>query len=169
VFSDHGWHLGEKNNVAKQTLWERSTRVPLVIVPPKNLTDFPRGKRCVRPVELLDLYPTLLEAAALPAEPSDSHLEGLSLMPWLRNPDAPRERPALTTLYSGNHGLRDECFRYIRYADGSEEMYDHTKDPHEHHNLIGSAADNPELRAAITRLAAWIPKEQAGAPDLVQP
>lgn len=169
VFSDHGWHLGEKNHVAKQTLWERSTRVPLVIVPPKRITDTPRGARCDRPVDSLDIYPTLLEATAVPTAASDQHLEGLSLMPWMRNPQAPRERPALTTLYSHNHALRDERFRYIRYADGSEELYDHATDPHEHHNLIAKAKKAPELRAAVERLSAWLPKEQAGEPDLILP
>lgn len=169
VFSDHGWHLGEKNHVAKQTLWERSTRVPLVIVPPKRITDTPRGVRCERPVDLIDIYPTLLAAAAIPAADSDKHLEGLSLMPWIANPAAPRERPALTTLYSHNHTLRDERYRYIRYADGSEELYDHSTDPHEHHNLIAKTKENPELRAAVERLSAWLPKEQAGQPDLVLP
>ena len=169
VFSDHGWHLGEKNHVAKQTLWERSTRVPLIIVPPMQVADTPRGARCERPVDLVDLYPTLIEAAGLPAKASDQHVEGLSLMPWIRNPEAPRERPALTTLYSGNHSLRDERYRYIRYADGSEELYDHATDPHEHRNLIVKIKERPELRAVVERLAAWIPKEQAGEPDLVLP
>lgn len=169
VFSDHGWHLGEKGHVAKQTLWERSTRVPLIIVPPKRISDTPRGVVCERPVDLLDLYPTLLEAAGLAPSESDRHLEGLSLMPWIRDPAAPRERPALTTLYSGNHSLRDERWRYTRYADGSEELYDHLADPHEHRNLIGEIDDRPELQAAVERLASWIPEEQAGEPDLVLP
>lgn len=120
-------------------------------------------------MDLLDVYPTLLEATALPAAESDKHLEGLSLMPWLRDPAAPRERPALTTLYAHNHALRDERFRYIRYADGSEELYDHANDPHEHHNLISKTNENRELRAVVERLSAWIPKENAGEPDLVLP
>jgi arylsulfatase A-like enzyme len=169
VLSDHGWHLGEKNHVAKQTLWERSTHVPLVIVPPKRVNDTPRGARCNHPVELLDIYPTLIEAAAIPAADSDRHLEGISLMPWVQNPRTPRERPALTTLYSGNHGLCDERYRYIRYADGSEELYDRANDPHEHRNLIAKTKDQPELHAAKKRLSAWIPKVQAGEPDLVLP
>jgi len=169
VLSDHGWHLGEKHHIAKQSLWERSTHVPLIIVPPKRITGTPRGARCDRPADLLDVYPTLLEAAGIPAADSDKLLEGLSLMPWMRDPQAPRERPALTTLYSGNHALRDERYRYIRYADGAEELYDHSVDPHEHHNLIGKTGERPELRAAVERLAVWIPKEQAGEPDLVPP
>lgn len=169
VLSDHGWHLGEKNHVAKQTLWERSTHVPLLIVPPKRIADTPRGARCDRPVELLDIYPTLLAATSISGAASDKHLEGLSLMPSLQNPETPRERPALTTLYSHNHALRDERYRYIRYADGSEELYDHSTDPHEHHNLSAKTKDNPEHRAVVKRLSAWLPKEQAGQPDLVPP
>ena len=169
VFSDHGWHLGEKNHVAKQTLWERSTHVPLIIVPPKRITDTPRGVRCERPVDLLDVYPTLIEATELTAVASDRHLEGLSLMPWIRDPQTERERPAFTTLYCGNHSLRDERYRYIRYADGAEELYDHTTDPHEHHNLIAKIKEQPELQSAVKRLSAWIPKEQAGQPDLILP
>jgi arylsulfatase A-like enzyme len=169
VFSDHGFHLGEKKHVTKQTLWERSTHVPLIIVPPKRLADTPRGEHCDRPVDLLDVYPTLIEATGLTAAASDKHLDGLSLLPWIRNPQTPRERPALTTLYSGNHSLRDERYRYIRYADGSEELYDHAVDPHEHHNLITKADGRPELRTVIHRLTAWIPKQQAGAPDLLLP
>ena len=169
IFSDHGWHLGEKNHVAKQTLWERSTRVPLLVVPPKRMAAIPRGRRCERPAELLDLYPTLLEAASLPAAAGDKLLEGLSLMPWIKDPGAPRERPALTTLYAHNHSLRDERFRYTRYADGSAELYDHAKDPREQHNLIGDLDERPELREAVERLSRWIPGQQAGEPDLILP
>ena len=169
VFSDHGWHLGEKQHVAKQTLWERSTHVPLIIVPPKRLKETPRGVRCDRPVDLIDVYPTLLAATGVEAAESDKHLEGLSLMPWIRNPETPRERPALTTLYSGNHALRDEHYRYIRYADGSEELYDHRTDPHEHENLIPRTEERPDLRAVVERLSAWLPKDQAGEPDLILP
>jgi arylsulfatase A-like enzyme len=169
VFSDHGFHLGEKQHVTKQTLWERSTHVPLIIVPPKRITDTPRGARCERPVDLLDVYPTLLAATGLPAAESDKHLDGLSLMPWIRDPKAPRERPALTTLYSGNHSLRDERYRYIRYADGSQELYDHSTDPHEHHNLISKTGERSELLAAVERLSSWIPEKQAGEPDLILP
>ncbi len=170
VFSDHGWHLGEKDHIAKMTLWEPSSHVPLIIVPPKRLTEAPRDVRCDRPVELLDVYPTLLDATGLPAAPSDDLLEGLSLLQWLQNPDAARDRPALTTLYSGNHSLCDERYRYTRYADGSEELYDRVADPHEHDNLIiAKVADRPELQAAINRLAGWIPKDQAGPPDRVLP
>ena len=89
-----------------------------------------------RPAELLDMYPTLCELCGLDIP---NHLEGLSLMPQLRNANAPRSRPAITTDNHDNHGLRTERWRYIRYADGSEELYDMQKDPNEFTNLADDA------------------------------
>ncbi len=125
------------------------------------------GVRCARPVELLAIYPSLLAAAGLPAVDSDRHLEGLSLLPWIGNPEAPRQRLALTTLYAGNHSLCDDRYRYTRYADGSEELYDRHADPHEFDNRIEQAGERPELRAVIGRLSAWIPKQEPAPPDLI--
>ncbi len=167
VFSDHGWHLGEKNHIAKQTLWTRSTRVPMIIVPPMRLKDTPRGMRCDQPVELLDVYPTLVEATGLTPQKADQHLDGLSLLPWLAAPALEKERPAITTMYAHNHSLVDTRFRYTRYADGSEELYDRQNDPHEFHNLLDRVEQQPELKAVVAELAAWIPKDEAGTPDLV--
>jgi arylsulfatase A-like enzyme len=167
VFSDHGWHLGEKNHIAKQTLWTRSTRVPLIIVPPKRLQDTPRGKRCDQPAELLDIYPTLVQAAALSPAETDEQLDGISLLPWLSDPSRNKDRPAITTIYAHNHSVCDTRYRYIRYADGSEELYDRQQDPHEFANLIQQAKAGEDLRGVIERLAKWIPEKQAGEPDLV--
>lgn len=129
-WSDHGWHLGEKGITGKNTFWERSTRVPLIFAG----AGIPQGKSSSRPVELLDLYPTLIELSGLPKK---SGLEGQSLLPLLRNPQAGRTRPAITTHNQGNHSIRSERYRYIRYADGSEEFYDHRTDPNEWKNLAG--------------------------------
>ena len=167
VFSDHGWHLGEKNHIAKQTLWTRSTRVPLIIVPPKRLSDTARGKRCDQPAELLDIYPTLAQATALSPVDTDDQLDGMSLLPWLSNPQRDKERPAITTIYAHNHSVCDTRYRYIRYADGSEELYDRQQDPHEFTNLISQAKTDENLRDVTEELGKWIPKEQAGEPDLV--
>ncbi len=147
LWSDHGWHLGEKGIAGKNSLWERSTRVPLIFAGP-GIT---ATQRCSRPVELLDIYPTLIELAGLP--PSDT-LEGESLMPLLQDASAPRFRPAITTHNQGNHTVRSERWRYIRYADSSEELYDLEKDPHEWHNLAG----RPEHAAVIAEHAKWLPK-----------
>jgi choline-sulfatase len=150
LFSDHGHHLGEKLYIAKRTLWERSTRVPLIFAGP----GIPGGQRCSRPVELIDLYPTLADLCALPAP---RRTDGISLRPWLENPDAPRDRPAITTQMQGNFAVRTEKWRYIRYADGSEELYDSVNDPHEWHNLAHKKGHVEVKR----ELAGWIPVESA--------
>jgi arylsulfatase A-like enzyme len=149
-WGDHGWHLGEKQHWGKWTGWERATRVPLVIVPAKVGPErFPAGAVCRQPVGLIDLYPTLLDLCALPAKPD---LDGASLVPQLRDPAA-STRPALTTFGPGNHAVRDDRWRLIRYADGSEELYDHDQDPHEWQNL---AADR-RFASVRDRLAKSLP------------
>ena len=147
VWSDHGWHLGEKGITGKNSLWERSTRVPLIWAGP-GVTG---GARCSRPVELLDVFPTLLELTGQPARPD---LEGHSLVPQLREASAPRPWPAITTHNQGNHSIRTERWRYIRYADGTEELYDEQNDPNEWTNL---AAD-PKTAAIRQDLKRWLPK-----------
>jgi arylsulfatase A-like enzyme len=150
VWSDHGWHLGEKGITGKNTLWERSTRVPLILAGP----GIAGGSRCQRPVELLDLYPTLAEFCRLPIP---SALEGVSLVPLLKDPHAPRQRPVITTHNPGNHAVRTERWRYIRYADGSEELYDLQADPHEWHNLAAQERYGPVKKD----LARWLPRHDA--------
>lgn len=167
VMSDHGWHLGEKDHVAKQTLWTRSTRVPMIIVPPKRIKDTPRGVRCDRPAELLDVYPTLVDAAALKTADADKRLDGISLLPWLAKPQASKDRPAITTIYAHNHSIVGDRYRYTRYADGSEELYDRHSDPHEFDNLIGWGKANPLIADIIDKLRQAIPKDEAGKPDLI--
>jgi len=154
LWSDHGWHLGEKRHWRKFALWEDTTRVPLVFVVP-GVTE--AGGRCDRPVNLLDLYPTLVELCGLPAP---SQLEGVSLSPLLRDPGAAWDRPSVTTYGSGNHAVRSQRWRYIRYADGSEELYDHDADPHEWRNLASSA----EHASVKAELAAWLPTVNVADP-----
>lgn len=151
VWGDHGYHLGEKLISGKNTLWERSTRVPLVFAGPGVKS----GQRCDSPAELLDVFPTLLELAGLPARPD---LEGHSLAPQLHDAKAPRAWPAITTHNPGNHTVRTDRWRYIRYADGSEELYDLAADPNEWRNLAGDAQHAARKR----ELAGWLP--QADAP-----
>lgn len=150
LWSDHGFHLGEKGVSGKNTLWERSTRVPLVFAGP----NVPASQRCSQPVELLDLYPTLLEMCGL--EPNDQN-EGHSLVDQLRNPFADRPWPAITTHNKDNHSIRDQRWRYIRYADGSEELYDLLSDPNEWTNL----ADSESHQEKVEELAGWIPSVNA--------
>lgn len=153
VWSDHGWHLGEKAITGKNTLWERSTRVPLIFAGPGVTA----GQRCGRPAELLDVYPTLVELCGLPTRDG---LEGVSLGPQLRDAAAARERPAITTHNQGNHAVRSEHWRYIRYADGSEELYDLRSDPHEWKNLVANPAEaaNPALAAVLGEHRTWLPR-----------
>ena len=150
LWSDHGFHLGEKQHWAKRTLWEESTRVPLVISGP----GIQPGDACREPASLLDVYPTLVELCELPPPP---HLEGISLSPQLHDPKAGRERPAITSSYFGNHAIRSRDWRLIVYQDGAEELYDHQNDPNEFHNL----AKNQTHQAIRNQLAEWLPKHAA--------
>jgi arylsulfatase A-like enzyme len=104
---------------------------------------------CREPAELLDIYPTLAALCGLPA-PADQ--EGHSLLPQLQNPETPRPWPAITTHNHDNHGVRTRDWRYIRYADGSEELYNMQQDPHEWHNLAASTA-HASVLAEHRRLA----------------
>lgn len=148
LWSDHGWHLGEKAISGKNTLWDRSTRVPLIFAGP-GIT---AGAKCNRPAELLDIFPTLLEMTGKPAR---RDLEGHSLVPQMKDALAARKWPAITTHNQGNHGIRTEMWRYIRYADGSEELYDMEKDPNEWTNL---AADEKYV-AVKEELRKWLPEK----------
>lgn len=147
LWSDHGYHLGEKLITGKNTLWERSTRVPLIFAGP----GIGRATVCNEPVELLDLFPTLNELCGLP--PVDG-LEGHSLVPQLKDSKAKREWPAITSHNQGNHAVRTERWRYIRYADGSEEFYDMQNDPQEWRNLAG----DPAHAATIAEHRQWLPQ-----------
>ena len=134
LFSDHGYHLGEKDRVSKHSLWEESARVPLVVAPAKSQGEqFGKaGQFCSKPVGLIDLYPTMLQMCGLPAKKSN---QGDSLVPLLKNPSANWRFSTLTTYARGNHTLRSERYRYLRFEDGSEELYDHAEDPNEWTNL----------------------------------
>ncbi len=159
LWTDHGWHLGEKQHWRKFTLWEEATRVPLMIRVPPGVSDaLPEGsrngQRCSRPVSLMDIYPTLVDLCGLPEKQG---LVGQSLRPLLADPKARWERPAITTYGRGNHAVRSQDWRYIRYADGSEELYDHRRDPQEWTNLAGDA----RYAAIKAELARWLPQENA--------
>lgn len=156
LWSDHGWHLGEKSHWRKFSLWEESTRnVMMWSVPGMTKA----GSRCDRTVSLLDIYPTLcdLTGTGLPKQ----KLDGQTLVPLLKNANAPRREPAITTYFKGNHTIRTEWWRYIKYADGGEELYDRKKDPMEWTNL----ALKPEFARAKAEMALWLPKhDEAESP-----
>jgi arylsulfatase A-like enzyme len=154
LWSDHGWHHGEKEHWRKSTLWEEATRSPLLWVVP-GVTK--AGSVCSRPVDFLGIYPTLCDLAGLPLP---GHLQGASLKPLLSDPAAAWERPAISTMKQGNHAVRTDRWRYIRYAGGGDELYDEHADPHEWTNL----ASRPEHAALKAELAKWLPTENKPEP-----
>lgn len=143
LWSDHGYHIGEKNTFQKQSLWERSSHVPVVITGP----GIKSGQRCDRVVSLIDLYPTLLDLCGLPENPKN---EGRSLKPLLKDPRKEWPYPAITGWQQGSFALQTERYRYIRYGDGSEELYDHRSDLNEWTNLIGK----PKFESIRKKLSA---------------
>ena len=128
LWSDHGYRLGEKSTFAKHCLWDVGTRVPLIFKGP----GIPQNKTITVPAELLSIYPTLVDLSHLPPNPAN---EGQSFLPLFNKEDAVWENPAITTYGRGNHSVVYENYRYIRYEDGSEELYDRQKDPNEWNNL----------------------------------
>ena len=150
VWGDNGWHLGEKAITGKNTLWNGGTHVPLIFAGP-GVTP---AQRCAQPAELLDIYPTLIDLCGLPPR---TDLEGLSLVPQLRNAQTVRERPALTSHNPGNHAVRSARYRYIRYADGAEEFYDLSDDPYEWNNR----AQESRFAPLIAQHRRWLPAHDA--------
>jgi arylsulfatase A-like enzyme len=130
LWSDHGYHLGEKNRFAKQALWERDTHVPLIFAGP----GIEGGRSCSAPVGLIDVYPTLLDLCGLPPNPRN---EGTTLAPLLDDVVHAWDRPVITAYGPVNYAIRSKRYHYIRYEDGSEELYDIEKDPNEWTNLAG--------------------------------
>ena len=143
LWSDHGWQFGEKKHWAKFTLWERATRVNLIFAGPGIV----QGKSSAASVNLLDLYPTLADLVGL--ELPKNQIEGRALTPLLSEPG--REWPFPSGYM--NHAVRNRHWRYIRYQDGSEELYD----PREWTNL----AHDPAYRKVIASLASGLPSQNA--------
>ena len=134
----------------KFTLWEKANHVPFIIVAP-GVTQ--AGTVCEQPVSLLDIYPTLVDLCGLPQK---EELDGRSLLPLLKDPSATWDQPALMTMGRGNHAIRSDRWRYIRYSDGSEELYDHDNDPWEWENV----ASDPQYAPVISEHKAWIPETE---------
>lgn len=151
LWSDHGYHLGEKSRWGKMTLWERTAHVPFIVVAPGVTTP---GSRSNEAVSTLDIYATLADLAGLDRP---DHIDGRSLVPLLRNPSMDWGEVAITVHTFGNYSVRDDRYRYIVYEDGSEELYDLIADPNEWTNLV---ADD-QYASVIHRLRDEIPDEQA--------
>jgi arylsulfatase A-like enzyme len=161
LWSDHGWHLGEKEHWQKFTPWRVCDRVPLMIrVPPGIATSLPEGTKpgsvCHQTVSLVDLFATLTDLCSLPPKPG---IDGRSLTPLLENPQIAWDHPALTQL-SGpeSYAISTREYRYIHYRGGDEELYNLTTDPYEWTNL----ADDPTQAARLETFRQLAP--QAVAP-----
>ncbi|MEX2142122.1 MAG: sulfatase [Pirellulales bacterium] len=151
LWSDHGWSLGEKSHWRKFALWEEPTRTVFVWSVPGVTRP---GGVCSRTVDYTAVYPTLCSLAGVSPP---AHLEGRDITPLLKDPTAPWDVPAMTTHGRGNHSVRSERWRYIRYANSDEELYDTAADPLEYTNL--AARSDQATRKA--ELAQWLPKKEA--------
>ena len=147
LWSDHGYRLGEKGTFAKHALWESATKAPLMFAAP----NLPKGKKINAPVEMLSIYPTLLELSGLPAYERN---EGNSLVSMMQNDEAVKESHAITTFGMNNHTVKVDGYRYIRYEDGTEEFYDHISDPNEWTN----EANNPKYKTQRELMKGLLPK-----------
>jgi len=155
LFSDHGYLLGEKNTFQKHSLWERANKVPLIFAGP-GVT---QGASREQGVGLIDIYPTLLDLAGLPANPVN---EGNSLTTLINDPDAAWDHPVITQLSRNDHvgqAIQSGHWRYSLYGDGSEELYNHETDPNEWHNLAASTASAEQHRALMDELKAQLPTD----------
>jgi arylsulfatase A-like enzyme len=148
LVSDHGWHLGEKKHWCKGAIWEQTTHIPFIVRGPGVAL----GSKCTQPVSLVDVYPSLVDFAGLEVP---DWLDGTSVKPQLADPTSTRP-PAISSYGDGNTAIRTERWRYIRYEDGSEELYDHGSDPDEWTNLAG----HPEHAETKKKLADRIPANQ---------
>lgn len=148
LVSDHGWHLGEKKHWCKGAIWEQTTHIPFIV----RGSGIKPGAICDQPVSLIDVYPSLVDLAGFNVP---DYLKGESIKPQLRDPSLQRP-PAISSYGEGNTAIRTKRWRYIRYEDGSEELYDHQLDPDEWTNLAG----DPKLASTKERLAGMIPKDQ---------
>lgn len=158
--SDHGYNLGEHGLWQKRSLYEDSTKVPLIIRTPGMSS---AGRTSPRIAELLDLYPTLADLCGIPP---DRRVQGTSLRPLLEKPDRPWDRAAFTQVVFGNlkngqvtgRSIRTEDWRYTEWNEGAQgtELYDHRNDPGEHRNL---AAD-PTHASVVQELRTHLRKGQ---------
>lgn len=157
LWSDHGWHLGEKEHWQKFTAWRVCTRVPLIIRVPQGspglVSGTTAGSTCDQPVNLLSLFPTLTQLAGLPVP---EFCDGPSLIPLLADLAAAWPHVSLTYLNRpDNYGVSGQRWRYIHYADGGEELYDTVSDRYEWNNL----AAQPQYKQQLVDLRALAPTD----------
>lgn len=144
---DNGFHLGEKLHWRKFVLWEEATRVPLIVAPPIGQAT---PRRVYEPVSLIDIFPTLAELGGITDAPA---CDAFSLTPFFARDGVRRPAGVITTWGRGNHSVRAEHWRYTRYSDGREELYDQASDPYEWTNL----ADDPAFHSVCARMRKTLP------------
>ncbi len=156
LWADHGFHMGEKEHFAKYALWEKTTHTLLMA----QIPNAPQGETRNQPVNLIDIYPTLLDYCGLPAV--KHQLDGISMKPIIKDQNYKRKEPSITYYLNGSAGVRSVDWRYIRYYDGTEELYNHAIDPEEWHNK----AQDTSYSSIKSDLKSWLPatiKEAVGA------
>jgi iduronate 2-sulfatase len=179
--SDHGFQMGQKAYLYKNSLWQESTRIPLAIRAPGVAK---AGGRCSHPVSLIDLYPTLADLCGLPADTKKNEqgrpMDGHSLKPLLTDPENGTwtgPDAALTALskwgkandaMQQSYALRTQEWRYIRYENGKEELYRVVDDPREWTNLAANAEHAAQLESFRTQLRAMMPKADPAAKPAVE-
>ncbi len=151
IFGDHGWHLGEKLRFRKATLWKEATQLPLII----RLPGMTGQQYCTRNVNLIDLYPTLIDLCSLPEKPE---IDGRSIAPLLVNPEQ-EWYPAVTSRGPGAHSVISEKWHYINHGNRVEELYDLENDPMEWNNLAGSAS--VEINKVKATMQSFLPEHDA--------
>ena len=144
LWGDHGWHLGEKEHWRKFALWEEAARAPFIWVVPGVTKP---GGICKSPVDFMSVYPTLCDLASLQ---KPAWIEGDNIKSLLANPAATWSGVGVTTFGQNNHAVRTDRWRYIRYADGTEELYDHDKDEYEWTNLAAQP-QHSTLKADLSK------------------
>lgn len=172
LWSDHGWHLGEKQHWQKFTGWRVCTRVPLIVRAPSGTPGLPDGTKagthCDSPVNLLSLYPTLTQLAGIPDKKSH---DGPSLVPLLKDPKAEWPHVSITYLGKpGNYGVSDTRWRYIEYDNGDHELYDIESDRYEWKNLATRPQYTDQIvrlkKHAPTQFAKFVPASDESLPNL---
>lgn len=153
LWSDHGYHLGEKMSFRKFTLWEESTHVPFIIHDRRGKKE-KEANRYTEAVSLINIYKTMAELANIKAP---AYVDGNSLVPILKGVDTPLTHPAITSWGRGNYAVRSENWRYIKYFDETEELYAHSSDANEWHNV----SQAPEFKSKKEALSQYLPKDEA--------
>ena len=150
LWSDHGYHHGEKYDWGKHTLWERTSNVPFIWAGP----GVKKGVVTDVTASLIDMYPTFVEMCGLPRP--HQKLEGTSLASTLEKPEVAKDRDVyLPYMAPGEYAIINKDWRYISYGDDGEELYDLKSDPNEWNNL----AENPNYEDTKRLLRKSAPKK----------